>query len=1112
MMKSSKRSVKSIGICALTLSFFALGTSTANAEEKPNLEKEYVPVETGIVSVDLTNVEVESKEVTFESSEEDKLTEKLLESLSKSSDNAEIVAGEISVTSAPVETETTSVAETTLINTDLTTNSVENKELSKDRIDETAEEFKATYVENIDFGDDFIKLLEDDSKRTGVEISYNTIQTVLSKFNSLEEVNFSTLTDAEKIVAETIINKGYPYSRVTDFTQDKYSSIGLVRARFKREGTTYLSHGSGGFIASNIFVTAAHVVVDKGNPVESATVYLKHNQVFRTQGYGGTTELTQPNTKFEFYNLEEYKKSIGVDDEGNDLAIIIFDNPVQFTDPNTTTFRLSDSRTIRIGDTLHLAGYPSNSTHGLAYSVSSPVTAITASDMVHYLGDTEGGHSGSVLYGDNGLAVGIHTFGAKLTNGGILFSDKHYSWLNSMIDQHAVKGWKDNSGSRYYFDNKGQMVKGQYTIDGTIHEFDSKTGKWLREVSPVKTGIVMAKFVDADGGSELKAPVEVINGGYGTSYTVTPSEIQYFDFVGARAGSNLTGTIDADAKDVVLTYRRKTVNVPVEYVGPSGVLGTDTINVKMGIAQTINAKDFHGVSANEPSKSVTITTTNPDKVVFNYSPIFVNVPVEYVGPTGLLGSETITVNIGKPYTFKAKDFDNFEPTESTKTVMFNHTDAQKIVFNYLVKTTTHTVNHILQDDNRSLSSDSVTINRGEKLPVFDKLSNRDYVYVSSKSNTTDLGDTNLTYLYTYATVNVTVKGVDNNGKEIYNDTISGKVKSSQTVNAKNVARYNLSGSEGGSRTITFTHDMQPIVFNYLPDVVKVTVTAYDEFGNKLYGTTDDVKYGSDLDLNTFGRPTNFDNSIYSPVGFDNIVKVGGDLNRTITYLTKRANFRVRGIDQKGYVISNYTLSNAYNHNFNLEPLPIEGYTFNKVVSGALKGVVNKDKFEIVLQYNRNEVPKAPFVSPVITEPKVDVPVKNPAIVISFGNKIERKPVRPVEKPTTTYPIWGTIDLTNKTIKDIFPNVKTVNVTTPKTPVVTKNPVNTVKPAISTTKTIGFGDNKSVNLNGGTKVDNSVKPVFSKNFVDRLLELFKRFDLSLKSKTGVSSKEVRSKWN
>ena len=283
--------------------------------------------------------------------------------------------------------------------------------------------------------------------------------------------------------------------------------------------------GSGVFVAPNVMVTVAHNYYDKNQEDKSAVLrggesarsYVVMNSEKEKSNKVPTSGVSEALEKdsIHLYNGKDFGK-----DYSNDLAVVVTKKPVEAMTGGEDSPRELSHKEVSTGDKITMVGYPNdfstpnlskeNKTRlkdGKAYSVSTTVSSINKeSGAVTYHSSALGGFSGAPLFNDKGEVVGIHQHGTNTSNapeserigGGTIFTEKHRTWIRSMIDKYGIKGWYIDGANRYYYDENHIALKDvESEIDGALYSFDEKGRATL--VKGEEKGRVLLRVEDTKG-------------------------------------------------------------------------------------------------------------------------------------------------------------------------------------------------------------------------------------------------------------------------------------------------------------------------------------------------------------------------------------------------------------------------------------------------------------------------------------------------------------------------------------------------------------------------------------------------------------------------------------
>ena len=327
------------------------------------------------------------------------------------------------------------------------------------------------------------------------------------------------------VVSADVIQGG---SDIHDVDVHSKSAEGVAMAYTTYDSGTsgkQTASGSGVFVAPNVMVTVAHNYYDKNKEDKSAVLrggesarsYVVMNSETEKSNKVPTSGVSESLEKDSIHLYDE--KNFGKD-YSNDLAVVITKKPVEAMTGGEDSPRELSDKEVSTGDSISMVGYPNDFStpnlskenkarlkDGKAYSVSTTVSSINKeSGAVTYHSSALGGFSGAPLFNDKGEVVGIHQHGTNTSNapeserigGGTIFTEKHRTWIRSMIDKYGIKGWYIDGANRYYYDENHIALKDvESEIDGALYSFDEKGRATL--VKGEEKGRVLLRVEDTKG-------------------------------------------------------------------------------------------------------------------------------------------------------------------------------------------------------------------------------------------------------------------------------------------------------------------------------------------------------------------------------------------------------------------------------------------------------------------------------------------------------------------------------------------------------------------------------------------------------------------------------------
>ena len=303
----------------------------------------------------------------------------------------------------------------------------------------------------------------------------------------------------EKIVSSDVLpdkeSWAYPQAVINGGADLKFVDVNkpinnaAVLMQSKKLGLVF--SGSGMFVSPNVYVTVAHnFLTDKGElpAFKSLDYWVGSNSERKIAPTSGISKPISLN-KVHFFNQKAYgNPPAGVEKPYYDLAVVVVDEPLMFTHPGYDFNDLVKSpQVMSNGTPIKIVGYPGNLDgitapvkRGQLYEQTSN-NVINDKLMPHsnfYLipNTTVGGMSGSGVLNSNNQVMGVHQFGFPDRvglNGGLIFDQAQLDFINKIIQDNKIQGWKEHSGKKYFFQEDGHLAKNtEKNIDGRRWKFD----------------------------------------------------------------------------------------------------------------------------------------------------------------------------------------------------------------------------------------------------------------------------------------------------------------------------------------------------------------------------------------------------------------------------------------------------------------------------------------------------------------------------------------------------------------------------------------------------------------------------------------------------------------
>ena len=249
--------------------------------------------------------------------------------------------------------------------------------------------------------------------------------------------------------------------------------------------------GSGMFVSPNVYVTVAHNFLnDQGETgnITSLDYWVGSNSERKIVPTSGISKRISLN-KVHFFNQKAYgNPPTETKTSYYDLAVVVVDEPIMFTQPGYDFNNLVKSpQVMSNGTPVKIIGYPGNLDgitapvkKGQLYEQSSN-NVVNDKLMPHsnfYLipNTTVAGMSGSGVLNSDNQVMGVHQFGYSDRvglNGGLIFDQAQLDFINKVIQDNKIQGWKDHGGKKYFFQEDGHIAKNtEKNIDGRRWKFD----------------------------------------------------------------------------------------------------------------------------------------------------------------------------------------------------------------------------------------------------------------------------------------------------------------------------------------------------------------------------------------------------------------------------------------------------------------------------------------------------------------------------------------------------------------------------------------------------------------------------------------------------------------
>ena len=389
------------------------------------------------------------------------------------------------------------------------------------------------------------------------------------------------------------------------------------------------------------------------------------------------------------------------------------------------------------------------------------------------------------------------------------------------------------------------------------------------------------------------------------------------------------------------------------------------------IAESVESTDWVNESITTTALDITGYTlkTTPSTQTLNYQDNDTEFTFEYYQNSGTVNvkykdyysdqeiSTEANINgyVGDTYSTVQRDINGYTFYSSVGQTSGELTTSDLSVTYYYKKNVTLTIRYIdvatgnplltdviqnkLQGDSYSTASESIT----------------DYTLVSIPDNATGtMGDSDVIVTYNYRLNSglVTVKYIDEytNNEISTEDTFSGSVGDSYTVNAKNISGYTLS-SNSNSYSGNYTSENVTITFKYKKNV-KVIVSYIDEYTNtNIINSTEQNKLQGDNYSTTAEEITGYTlvttpQNASGTIGADDVNVVYGYRQNSAQVIAKYVDYYTNS-DISSEVVSSGYVGDTYS----TTQKNINGYTFFEV-TGATTGNYSLSNISVTYKYKK----------------------------------------------------------------------------------------------------------------------------------------------------------------
>ena len=520
-----------------------------------------------------------------------------------------------------------------------------------------------------------------------------------------------SMRDTRADIKDVDLGMKYTVDGGNDMVSKPYAGANTAVTKLSSKFDGYVASGTGTFISPNVILTVGHNYLQSGkdpskwNKIADRTYYYNlgnTGDVSNSAGFpvnGQTVTIGDKNALSARFNHINQNKYVDVnyykdnpDAKGSnvdwqyDFALTVVDTPMQFTslandaDPLMLT---KQARKYNVGETLRYAGYPQSFDEdddgnnpqvtnkkivkGNLLEVNTKVYKSFAEGdngwTTTWKNTTLGGFSGSSLRNANDEVIGVLQFAADDPKsgygGGLVFNQKALDWINKIVNENKVVGWRSYSGQKYYFQDNGKLFRNTTKVIDK-HKWKFNSIGQATDLGEVKYGTVSVEYVDTEGNPILNGKVLANNVEEDTDFSYDVSKDPY----AAKVNTNIwrLKKVQMNNKDIATNpaisgkvvpgkvvykyvYEKVTSDIKVKYVGTGQeeTLDNGGKGYEIGRKVKVSPKQIPGYHTDDKEVEITINKDN-NVVEFHYKKV-ANVLIKYVGT----GQEETLNNGGKGY-------------------------------------------------------------------------------------------------------------------------------------------------------------------------------------------------------------------------------------------------------------------------------------------------------------------------------------------------------------------------------------------------------------------------------------------------------------------------------
>ena len=231
------------------------------------------------------------------------------------------------------------------------------------------------------------------------------MENISTEDNTLSANDFTIEDESSDLAMPSNIIGSDNRQLVDDTSLFPYSAICYVRIYFA--GKSNPDRGTGFLIGPNTLLTAGHNLIYEANKALPEKI-----EIYPGGHENANGEITSPYEMIEVETCYIQKEYYDNETRDNDWGLCVLESNIGY---QTSWLDLSVVSNSMLGEEICVAGFPLDLGRNM-YRSAGTITSI-AEHRFYYNADTEGGNSGSPVYLNNNVVIGIHTTGNSTGNG-----------------------------------------------------------------------------------------------------------------------------------------------------------------------------------------------------------------------------------------------------------------------------------------------------------------------------------------------------------------------------------------------------------------------------------------------------------------------------------------------------------------------------------------------------------------------------------------------------------------------------------------------------------------------------------------------------------------------